>query len=173
MAEVTELDYAAPAEQYSSAPVSIGRFGAYVRAELGSTAAVANTDFVNHAKSDTDNPSYSFQGVLHEVIVFNRKLTEVERQQVYQYLSFKYGLDDTLPDSFVKSHNSAYAAGLTYWEIRHHPNTEGLSTIPAGICFGGITLQNFVHFPDTLYKSAGTVLSNGTVLSGDTYSNIG
>ena len=170
---VTETDYAAPAEQYSSAPVSLGRFGAYVRGELGSTAAAANTDFVAHAKSDTDNPSYSFAGVLHEVIVFNRKLTEVERQQVYQYLSYKYNLSETLPDSFAKSHNSAYTAGLTYWDIEHHPNTQGLSTIPAGICFGGITLQEFFTFPDSLYKSAGTVLADGTVLGGDTYSNIG
>jgi hypothetical protein len=169
----TELDYAAPEEQYNSAPISIGRFGAYVRSELGSTASAIDANFVAHAVSDTDNPSYSFSGVLHEVIVFDRKLSEVERQQVYQYISQKYNLNTTMPDSFPLSHPSAYSAGFTYWSIENHPNSKGLDAFPAGLCFGGITISDFLFFPDTIYKSAGSRLSDFTVLSGDTYNTSG
>lgn len=166
-----ENGFAAGPNQYNAADIIIGRIGANISAGATGSGVVGSQAWINSVVANT--PSYSFAGVINEIIAFDRKLTEVERQQVYQYLSHKYNLSQTLPDSFAKSHNSAYSAGLTYWDIEHHPNTQGLSTIPAGICFGGITLQEFFTFPDSLYKSAGTVLADGTVLGGDTYSNIG
>jgi len=82
-------------------------------------------------------------------------------------------MDTKLPDAYQASHPSAYMMGLTYWNIEHHPNTKGITGLEAGVSFGNIVLQNFFSFPDSLYKSEGTVLSDGTVLTGDTYSNVG
>jgi len=37
--------------------------------------------------------------------------------------------------------------GYGFWDIYHHPNARNLNTIPSGISFGGITLENFVELP--------------------------
>lgn len=150
--------------------VDIGRFGVIPRHDLVSSGTTGSNAWITQAITNTP---YGFRGVLNEVIVFNRKLQETERQQVYGYLSRKYKMDAKLPEAFTRSRNSAYPFGTTYWVISHHPNSRQLTTIPAGICFGGITLSRFMSLPSSLYKSSGTVLSNGTVLSGDTYSNTG
>jgi hypothetical protein len=155
----------------SGATMEIGQFGGYIRhftnvanAFPGSASWIAGV---------TAEGNLGFWGVLNEVIVFNRKLQETERQQVYGYLSRKYKMDTKLPDAYQASHPSAYVKGLTYWNIEHHPNTKGITGLEAGVSFGNIVLQNFFSFPDSLYKSEGTVLSDGTVLTGDTYSNVG
>jgi hypothetical protein len=151
--------------------VDIGRFGAYVMPYVVRPAAAGETGSLGWLTYPTSG--YGMIGVLNEVVVFNRKLTENERQQVYGYLARKYKMQESLPDSYTLSHNGAYSVGMTYWMIEHHPNTKNTSTIPAGLSFSGITLNNFFYLPETVYKSKGTVLSDGTVLSGDTYSNIG
>ena len=150
--------------------VDIGRFGSYHRNDLVSSGTTGSAAWIATALTNTP---YGFRGVLNEVIVFNRKLEETERQQVYGYLSRKYKMDTKLPDAYQASHPSAYVKGLTYWNIEHHPNTKGITGLEAGVSFGNIVLQNFFLFPDSLYKSEGTVLSDGTVLTGDTYSNVG
>jgi hypothetical protein len=155
----------------SGVTVGIGRFGGYIK----TTASITNTTVGSDAwvSGATSAFNYGFYGVLNEVIVFNRKLQETERQEVYGYLSRKYKLDTKLPDAYQSTHPSAYGMGLTYWNIEHHPNTKGITGLQAGVSFGNIVLQNFFSFPDSLYKSEGTVLSDGTVLTGDTYSNVG
>lgn len=160
-----------PASPVSGVTMEIGQFGGYIR----HATAVANDSAGGTAwiGGVTAEGALGFWGVLNEVIVFNRKLSETERQEVYGYLSRKYKMSDKLPNSYRISHHGAYSVGTTYWNIEHHPNNKGLSTIPSGISFSGITLSNFLALPDTIYKSSGTVLSDGTVLSGDTYSNIG
>lgn len=168
-----ESDYSAPSEQFNTAPINLARMGAYVRTSANSTQTTTNSTWISDLTNNTTNPSFSFAGVVHEVIVFDRRLSEEERQQIYGYLSRKYRLESKMPVSYKKSMYGAYPLGLTYWNIEHHPNSIGISSIPAGICFGGITLSEFVVLPDTIYKSSGTVLSDGTVLSGDTYSSIG
>ena len=164
-----ESAFAAPQEQYNSAPIDLARMGAYVRLNADSTQTAPNGTWVNDLTNNTTNPSFSFAGVVSEVIVFNRKLSEEERQIVYGYLSRKYALEAKMPDAFKTSHNSAYLSGLSYWTIQPHPNTNGLDTIPKGAEFSGITLNRFFAMNETVYKSAGTRLSDGTVLGGDTY----
>jgi hypothetical protein len=144
--------------------------GGYIRSTAVSGETFGSSAWITELKTNTP---YNFMGVLYEVLVFDRKLQDGERQSVYGYLSRKYKMDAKLPDTYHISHNSAYGVGTTYWVIDHHPNTRNLTTIPSGISFSGITLSNFVSLPYNTYKSEGTVLSNGTVLSGDTYSNIG
>jgi len=155
----------------------LGRFGGYIYGP--SQINVQSPDFGSNAwvtawiSASTGN---AFRGVINEVIVFDRALSESERQEVYGYLSRKYrDLESKLPDSYTRSHPSSYSLdlGLTYWNIEHHPNTKNTTTIPAGICFGGVTLSKFFKLPDAIYKSSGTRLEDGTILSGDTYSNVG
>ena len=70
-----------------------------------------------------EDTKYGFDGVINEILVFDRKLNENERQTVYGYISKKYSLSDALPNSFKLSHPSAQQVGKDFWEIRHHPNT--------------------------------------------------
>jgi hypothetical protein len=151
------------------AAINIGRFGAYHLSGVSSDNVFGTASWV---RGVTANPSYGFRGVLYEVIVFNRKLNDQERKNVYGYLSRKYKLDAALPDSYKQAHPSTYPFGVTYWAIQHHPNTKNLTTIPSGISFSGITLTNFFNMPILIYKSEGTVLANGTVLTGDTYTSV-
>ena len=146
--------------------LSIGRFGAIARSTVSSNNPFGDSSWVSSAITNTP---YGFRGVLNEVVVFDRKLQEEERQQIYGYLARKYKMDTKLPDSYYLAHASGYEKGLTYWQIAHHPNSKNLLTVPAGISFTGITITNFLNMPETIYKSKGTVLSGGTVLTGDTY----
>jgi len=168
-----ESQFPAAPEQYNSAPITISRFGAYVRSTAESTSSSPVSSWVNDLTNNTTNPSFSFSGVLSEVIVFDRKLNETERQQVYAYLSQKYNLNERLPKSFDQSRNSAYQAGLTFWDVENHPNKKNLDELPFVCEFSGLTLQSFFSIPDLVYKSVGTRLADGTTLSGDTYTNIG
>ena len=167
-----ENAFAANPEQYNASDIIIGRIGANVVAGLTGTGTVGSQAWITSVQTNT--PSQSFAGVIHEIIAFDRKLNEHERQEVYAYLSRKYGvtMESRLPDTFVTSHPSAAAIGLNYWNIEHHPNTKGLDTIPAGISFSGITISDFMRLPDTIYNSAVTVLADGTVLGSDTYSTL-
>lgn len=167
-----ENSFTAPENVTNSAPVTLSRLGSYVRETAISANTPGSASWITDLTNSTTNPPHSFSGTLHEVIVFNRKLTETERQSVYSYLSKKYKLTDSLPDSFVSSHPSAELLGLQYWSIKHHPNSKGLRDILPNTQFGGINLQTFFHLPDQIYKSEGTRLPNGTVLSGDTYGGV-
>ena len=171
--EFLDSQYSASPAPTNSADISIARFGSYVRSGATSSNAIGGANWVNDLTNDALNPPYSFSGVISEVIVFDRKLTETERQSVYSYLARKYRLDSALPDSFTDSHYGAYAVGATYWQVEHHPNNKGLSTIPAGTDFGGITLEDFFSLPEQIYKSKGSPLANGTTLGSDTYTVIG
>lgn len=157
----------------SGITMAIGRFGAGVRTTIvaPSSDGFGSQNWVNTAIGNTP---YTFRGVLYEVIVFDRKLSEIERQEVYGYISRKYpNIEQRLPDKFYLSHPSTFAQGLTYWDIENHPNNKNLSTIPFGSEFSGISLRKFFTLADSIYKSSGTVLYDGTVLSGDTYTNVG
>jgi len=165
-----ESAFAASPEQYNSSPIDLARMGAYVLTTATSTQAAPNSTWVSDLTNNTTNPSFSFSGVVSEVIVFNRKLTEEERQVVYAYLSQKYqNLERVMPDSFATSHYGAYATGQTYWHISPHPNSHGHDTINFGSEFSGIILNSFLNMPRTIYQSLGTVQPDGTTLSGDTY----
>jgi len=160
----------------SNTPVSgvtmeIGQFGGYIRhftnvnlASPGSASWIAGV---------TAEGNLGFWGVLNEVIVFNRKLQETERQEVYGYLSRKYSMDTKLPNSYTRSHPSAYSMGLTYWNIEHHPNTKPLKGFYPGLCFANIKLATFFEMPDFMYKSSGTIQSDQSLTVEDTYNSIG
>jgi hypothetical protein len=150
--------------------VDIGRFGGFIKTTMNSANTVGSAAWVSSALTDY---YYGFRGVINEVIVFNRKLQETERQEVYGYLARKYSMDTKLPNSYTRSHPSAYSMGLTYWNIEHHPNTKGITGLSAGISFGSIALQNFFTLPDRIYKSKGTILADYTVQTTDTYTDVG
>jgi hypothetical protein len=171
--ETLDSQYSADVDPLNSSDISIGRFGAFVRSTASSTNSAGSANWVSDLTNNTTNPPYSFAGVISEVIVFDRKLTEVERQNVYGYLARKYRMDSKLPDAFKASHSGVYYSGATYWQIEHHPNTQGLSAIPSGVCFANISLRNFLSLPQQTYRSIGSPLVDGTTLSGDTYNNIG
>jgi hypothetical protein len=161
---------AASESTYNSETISLGRFGAYCLPVLDCPYGVTHANFVNYALS---NPSYSFKGVIYEVVVYDRVLTESERQTVYGYLSRKYNLDPVLPLSYATSHPSATLLGYSYWDISKHPNAAGSAKILAGTSFGNITIDDFLSLYGVIYRSAGTRLSDGTVLTQDTYTVMG
>ena len=165
--------FTAGSDQYNPADIVIGRIGANISAVATGSGVTGSQAWITSVLANT--PSYSFTGVIHEVIAFDRKLTDVERERVYGYLAKKYGptLEAKLPESMAYAHPSAQVVGATYWEIEHHPNTKNTDALPRGFEFAGLPIQNFMSLPDEFYKSSGTVLANGTVLSGDTYSNVG
>jgi hypothetical protein len=154
----------------SGVTVDIGRFGGFIKPTMNSANAVGSAAWVSSALTDY---YYGFRGVIYEVIVFNRKLQETERQEVYGYLSRKYKLDTKLPNSYTRSHPSAYALGLTYWNIEHHPNTKPLKGFYPGLCFANIKLATFFEMPDFMYKSSGTIQSDQSLTVEDTYNSIG
>lgn len=171
-----ESQFPAAQEQFNTAPITLSRIGTYVRSTANTgSATVGSVAWVNSLTSNASHPSFSFAGVVSEVIVFDRKLSPSEREEVYAYLSLKYGLQEKLPEGMQSVRNSASSHGRTaaYWVIESHPNRKNLQTLPYGAEFGGITLSEFFEIPNLVYKSAGTRLSNGTTLAGDTYSNIG
>ena len=162
-----ESQFSASETQNSGGDITLSRFGTHLRSTADSTTTTPTTQWVADLVNNTINPSFSFAGVISEVLVFDRKLTEEERQEVYGYLSRKYGMDTKLPDTYTASHPSAYALGLTFWNIEHHPNTKGIAGLWQDLSFGDIVLEDFSLFPDGTYKSTGNVLSE------DTYDSVG
>ena len=160
-----ENGYAAAPDQYNSADIVVGRIGSNISASATGSGTVGSAAWITSILQNTT--SYSFTGVISEVLVFDRKLSEIERQEVYGYLSRKYSMDTKLPDTYAASHPSAYARGLTYWNIEHHPNTKGIPGLWQNLSFGDIVLEDFSLFPDGTYKSTGNDLSE------DTYNNVG
>lgn len=167
-----DLQFPASAEQYNTSPVTLGRLGGYVRGSAVSASVPGSQAWVAGL---TSNSAYSFRGVISEVIVFNRKLSAQEREEVYSYLSIKYGLNERLPSTMPGIRNSVAYEGRTasYWVVESHPNKKNTTALPYSVEFSGLTLSSFFTMPDLVYKSAGTGLANGTTLAGDTYSNIG
>lgn len=93
----------------------------------------------------TQTTPYGFPGVIHEVIIFDRKLKEAERQVVYGYLSSKYTLSDVVPNDFRLSHNGSSILGTTFWEIQPHPSP--------GFLFGDVSIGSFINTRTSEYES--------------------
>jgi len=155
---------------YQGGTFDVSRIGSYNRRPFVSGGPDGSSRFVSLGLNNTP---YSWIGTVFEILVFDRKLSETERQTVYGYLSRKYKLEPYLPDSYILSHPSTYQYGTTYWNIANHPNTRSFTGIPPGTNMGGITISAFLEMPTTVYKSAGTRLASGAVLAGDTYDTIG
>jgi hypothetical protein len=157
---------------YNTDSFSIGRFGAYCLPVLDSpwSDSTASGSFVASALL---NPSYSFFGVIYEVIIYDRVLTETERQIVYSYLSRKYKAETAMPSVYVSSYPSAFGVTSGYWNISKHPNASGSSKIALGASMGAISINDFVAIYGYTYKSAGTRLADGSVLTTDTYILLG
>jgi hypothetical protein len=168
-----ESQFTASPVQVNPSEISIGRFGAYVRTTANSTNTAGSVNWITDLTSGITNPPFSFSGVVSEVIVFDRKLSPEERRKVYAYLSQKYRLENKLPDGFDSTRNSAAVAGTTYWVVENHPNIRDLRSIPRGSEFSGITIESFLKMPQTIYRSEGTALPDGTLLGGDTYEYLG
>ena len=115
--------------------LDIGRFGVFLRPTVVVSGGhtFGNAAWINTA---IQNTPYGFRGVINEVIVYDRKLTELERQMVYGYLSRKYKMDDKLPYAYETVHRSAKVIHEPYWDIKPHPNP--------GKAFSGITLNTFL-----------------------------
>ena len=157
---------------YNTDSFNIGRFGAYCLPVLDSpySDSTASSSFVASALL---NPSYSFSGVIYEVIVYDRVLAETERQSVYSYLSRKYRAETVMPSVYVSSHPSAFGLTNGYWNISKHPNSSGSSKIAVGASMGAIAINDFIAVYGYVYKSAETRLADGSVLSADTYILLG
>ena len=110
--------------------------------DMSANAPVGSTLWCD--KFTTTSP-YGFPGVIHEVIVFDRKLKEAERQVVYGYLSSKYTLSDVVPNDFRLSHNGSSILGTTFWEIQPHPSP--------GFLFGDVVIGSFTNTRTSEYES--------------------
>lgn len=163
---------AATEVSYNTDSFNIGRFGAYCLPVLDSpwSDSTASSSFVASALL---NPSYSFNGVIYEVIVYDRVLSETERQTVYSYLSRKYKAETVMPSVYVSSRPSAFGLTSGYWNIAKHPNSSGSSKIVSGASMGAISVEDFTAIYGYVYKSAGTRLADGSILTTDTYILLG
>ncbi len=127
-----------------------------------------SAEFIQSLRSENGG----FKGTIFEILVFERKLEEYERQEIYGYLSRKYKLLDSLPDSFSLSRPSASVLGTTWWNISSHPNSRGLDqykqSVVLGASFGVIQIKDFLDMPSQYYSSGRTLFSSG-VSVGDTY----
>ena len=149
-------------EQNLQSNVALSRVGAYYHPTFNSFDVPfdkTNSAWYNAAASF--GSKNGFKGTIFEIVVFNRKLTEIERQEVYGYLSQKYNLSDFLPKNFHSSRRDSYRYGELWWEIKKHPNSRGLNVfsknIPIGICFGNIQILDFINMPNKTYHSLGNL----------------
>jgi hypothetical protein len=169
-------NFAASEVSYNGATLDIGQFGAFCLPVLDApySDSTASANFVAAALANTP---YSFKGVIYEILVYDRVLDQSERLLVYSYLSRKYRLEASLGQFFEGAgfgcYPAAVAAGYPYWYIAKHPNTAGSRSVPRGISMGNITIQALLSLYGLVYKSAGTRLANGTVLTEDTYDTLG
>ena len=169
-------NFAASEVSYNGATLDIGKFGAFCLPVLDApySDSTASANFVTAALANTP---YSFGGVIYEILVYDRVLDQSERLLVYAYLSRKYRLEASLGQFFEGAgfgcYPAAVAAGYPYWYISKHPNTAGSRSVPRGISMGNITIQALLSLYGLVYKSAGTRLANGTVLTQDTYDTLG
>jgi len=161
---------------YNGATLDMGQFGAFCLPVLDApySDSTASANFVTAALANTP---YSFKGVIYEILVYDRVLDQSERLLVYAYLSRKYRLEASLGQFFEGAgfgcYPAAVAAGYPYWYISKHPNTAGSRSVPIGISMGNTTIQALLSLYGLVYKSAGTRLANGTVLTQDTYDTLG
>jgi hypothetical protein len=169
-------NFAASEVSYNGATLDIGQFGAFCLPVLDApySNSTASANFVAAALGNTP---YSFKGVIYEILVYDRVLDQSERLLVYSYLSRKYRLEASLGQFFEGAgfgcYPAAVAAGYPYWYISKHPNTAGSRSVPIGISMGNITIQALLSLYGLIYKSEGTRLANGTVLTQDTYDTLG
>jgi hypothetical protein len=169
-------NFAASEVSYNGATLDIGQFGAFCLPTLDAqySDSTASANFVTAALANTP---YSFKGVIYEILVYDRVLDQSERLLVYSYLSRKYRLEASLGQFFEGAgfgcYPAAVAAGFPYWYIAKHPNTAGSRSVPRGISMGNITIQALLSLYGLVYKSEGTRLANGTVLTQDTYDTLG
>ena len=168
------LNFAASEVSYNENPMDFGRIGAFCLPVLDSSFSNSSTSFASSALA---NAPLSFNGVIYEILVYDRVLDQNERLSVYAYLSKKYRLENVLGEFFEGAgfgcYPAAVAAGYPYWYVSKHPNTVGSKRIPQGISMGNMTIQDFISLYGLVYKSAGTKLSDGTVLTEDTYDTLG
>lgn len=68
-----------------------------------------------------------WQGTIEEIIVYDRTLTDEERQKVSTYLAVKYGytMDQTTPNSYVDSNNNTIWDSLTNKTYTHRITSIG------------------------------------------------
>jgi len=165
-------NFAANEVSYNINSFSIGRFGAYCLPVLDAPWS-DSTDSSSFVASALLNPSYSFSGVIYEVIIYDRVLAETERQIIYSYLSRKYRVETVMPSVYVSSRPSAFGVTSGYWNIAKHPNKSGSSKIPFGVSLGAISIEDFDAVYGYVYKSAGTRLADGSILKTDTYIALG
>ena len=57
------------------------------------------------------------------------------------------GITGPLGTAGAEGYTAAQNLDLNFFPVYHHPNVRGLNTIPAGISFGGITLDPFFFIP--------------------------
>jgi hypothetical protein len=169
-------NFAASEVSYNGATLDIGQFGAFCLPVLDApySDSTASANFVAAALGNTP---YSFKGVIYEILVYDRVLDQSERLLVYSYLSRKYRLEASLGQFFEGAgfgcYPAAVAAGYPYWYIAKHPNTAGSRSVPRGISMGNMTIQALLSLYGLVYKSEGTRLADGTVLTQDTYDTLG
>jgi len=148
---------------------SIGRFGSYCLPVLDAPHGTTQSGFITAALSNT---SYSFSGVIYEILVYTRVLSPTERGVVVSYLSRKYNMQSSFPSELAITQPSATPYGYDYWSIEHHPNLKGHPDFSPGSSFGNITTSVVNSMSGFLYKSEGTVV-DGVGLTADSYKSLG
>lgn len=113
-----------------------------------------------------------FSGYLGEIIIFNRSITNTERQQVEGYLAWKWGLQGSLPSGAGHPYNTT---------INHGPNLSSFRPTDFSNCvlwFDGADITKITGTSSvtawTNKGSASTTAINaiGTVSSGNTYNGL-
>lgn len=74
-----------------SVRIDVFRDGELVSAVLGVPAQEPNEDNLTIGKREQSNPA-GFKGIIYEILIYNKAVTEDEQSQIEQYLMGKYGL---------------------------------------------------------------------------------
>jgi hypothetical protein len=78
---------------------SNGTLKLYIDGELANSASISNNSTSTQGSLIGATQGYGnfLHGTIHEIIVFNRAVTDIEREQVEVYLGRKWGLADSIP----------------------------------------------------------------------------
>ncbi|MGA9637024.1 beta strand repeat-containing protein, partial [Flavobacterium sp.] len=94
-----------------------GNYGIQFNGQTKISSSTNVTGFSLTANKETigETNSYYFRGDIGEVILYNRVLTNLERQRVNSYIAIKYGItiDQTTPTDYVASNGSTKSWNAT------------------------------------------------------------
>jgi len=154
--------------------------GASVYSQTGKTAAIGNCDTTGYVgrgygTSLSANATTCYSGDIAEVIVYDRALSDTERQAVEGYLNIKYF--STAPAITAQPGNATVAAGAsttfivaatgnpppTYQWRKDGTNISGATS--ASLTVANAQAANAGNYTVVVSNSAGNVISDGAILN--------